>query len=88
MGISSFVSKKKALIVDGFEREVGSWRGGHSFVTKYGNALGIMNIDFISIKNSELQNGNYKLDDYNYIFWILGDETINETFNSKEQQVS
>lgn len=89
LGISSFVPKKKALIVDGFEREAGSWRGaGHSFVTKYGNALGIMNIDFISIKNSELQNGNYKLDDYNYIFWILGDEsTINETFNFKEQQL-
>jgi hypothetical protein len=87
MGISSYASKKKALIVDGFERDVGSWQGaGHSFVTKYGKALGMINTDFISIKNSELQNGNYKLEDYNYVFWILGDEsTINETFNSKEQ---
>lgn len=89
LGISSYASNKKALIVDGFEREVGSWQGaGHSFVTKYGKALGIIKIDFISIKNSELQNGNYKLEDYNYIFWILGDEsTINETFNSTEQQL-
>lgn len=89
LGVSSYASNKKVLIVDGFEREVGSWQGaGHSFVTKYGKALGIMNIDFISIKNSELQNGNYKLEDYNYIFWILGDEsTINETFNSTEQQL-
>ncbi len=89
LGMSSYASTKKALIVDGFEREVGSWQGaGHSFVTKYGKALGIMKIDFISIKNSELQNGNYKLGDYNYIFWILGDEsTINETFNSAEQQL-
>ncbi len=89
LGISSYASNKKALIVDGFEREVGSWQGaGHSFVTKYGKALGIINTDFICVKNSELQNGNYKLDDYNYIFWILGDEsTINETFNSKEQQL-
>ncbi len=91
LGVGLFNSNKKALIIDGFERETetGSWQGaGHSFVTKYGKALGNLNIDFTSIKNSELLNGNYKLQNYTYIFWLLGDEsTINETFNSTEQQL-
>jgi hypothetical protein len=89
LGVNSFQSKKKALVVDGFERDEGSWRGpGHAFVAKYSRILGSLNFEVVSIKNSELLNGNFQLSDYNYVFWILGDEsTVNETFNSAEQQL-
>ena len=87
LGINNYSSDKKALIVDGFERETGSWQGaGNTFVTKYGNALSALNISFNSLKTSELQNGSFELGNYDYIFWISGDEsTADETFNSTEQ---
>ncbi len=89
LGVSSFDSKGKNLIVDGFERESGSWRGaGHTFVLKYGGALEQLSINFDAIKNSELQNGKFQLGDYDFVFWILGDEsTVDETFNSTEQSL-
>ncbi len=89
LGSTYFISDKKALIVDGLERETGSWQGiGIPFVTKYGNAILESTVDFVSIKTSELQNNNFNLNNYDYVFWILGDEsTIDETFNSVEQQL-
>ena len=89
LGSICCTSSKKALIVDGLERETGSWQGiGIPFVTKYGKALQATTVDFVSIRTSELQNNNFNLNDYDYVFWILGDEsTIDETFNSAEQQL-
>jgi hypothetical protein len=89
LGASYSDSEKKALIVNGFERETGSWQGdGNSFVVKYGRALKELAIDFVSIKNSELQNNLFQLENYDYVFWILGDEsTGDETFNTIEQQL-
>jgi len=89
LGCQNNSTVKKALIVDGFEREIGSWQGiNNSFVTKYGNAIQLSSVDFTSIKTSELQNGSFNLSDYDYVFWILGDEsTTDETFNSIEQQL-
>ncbi len=90
-GIANYTSSKKALIIDGFERQEGggSFQGsGNTFAAKYGKALKQLNVEFVSIKNSELLNGNFKLEDYQYIFWVLGDEsTINESFNVSEQQL-
>lgn len=88
LGSTCCISNKKALIVDGLEREAGSWQGiGIPFLTKYGNALQEAAVDFISIRTSELQNNSFILNDYDYVFWILADEsTIDETFNSIEQQ--
>lgn len=87
LGLSEFSSEKKCLIVDGFNRESGSWRGpGHTFALKYGKALEALSLDFIAIKNSELLNYTFSLDDYNFVFWILGDEsTVDETFSHEEQ---
>ena len=87
LGINNYTSTKKAIIVDGFERETGSWQGpGNIFITKYGNALNALNIGFNSVKNSELINGTFKLNDYNYVFWISGDQSsVDTTFNSNEQ---
>ena len=81
--------EKNALIVDGFSRENGSWRGpGHTFVGKYGQAIAELNVGFNSMQTSELQNGLFNLGDYDYVFWISGDEsTVDETFNSIEQSL-
>ncbi len=89
LGVNNYSSQKTALIVDGFERETGSWQGaGQTFVLKYGNALQQLNIGFNSVRNSELINNSFHLEDYDYIFWIIGDEsTIDETFNSTEQML-
>jgi hypothetical protein len=89
LGSTCFTSTKKALIIDGLEREIGSWQGiGIPFVTKYGKALQEADVNFVSIRTSELQNNNFNLNDFDYVFWILSDEsTINETFNSVEQQL-
>ena len=88
LGSTCCTSNKKALIVDGLERETGSWQGiGIPFITKYGNALQEAVVDFVSIRTSELQNNIFTLNDFDYVFWILADEsTIDETFNSVEQQ--
>ncbi|MCP5063324.1 MAG: C40 family peptidase, partial [Ignavibacteriae bacterium] len=87
MGVGYFASEKNVLILDGFQRESGSWQGaGHTFVSKYGQALTAESINFNSAKNTEIQNASFKLEDYDYVFWILGDEsTVDETFNSTEQ---
>nr|MDA3861007.1 T9SS type A sorting domain-containing protein [Melioribacteraceae bacterium] len=89
LGVSNTDSEKRALIVAGFEREGGSWRGaGHTFVLKYGKALDTLDVSFNSIQNSELQNGLFQLEDYDYVFWIIGDEsTVDETFNPTEQSL-
>ena len=89
MGVGFFASEKTALVIDGFQRESGSWRGaGHTFILKYGQALKSDSINFTSIMNSELQNGSFQLEEYDYVFWILGDEsTADETFNYTEQAI-
>lgn len=86
MAIINSNSDNKILVVDGFERLTGSWRGpGHNFVGRYAQA--ILNADVESVQNSEIINGNVSLDEYSALFWILGDEsTVDETFNSVEQQ--
>lgn len=87
LGIRIFSSEKKCLVVDGFNRESGSWRGaGHAFTLKYGKALEALSLDFTTIKNTELLNSSFKLDDYDFIFWVLGDEsTVDKTFSHEEQ---
>lgn len=80
-------SANKTLIVDGFERDNGSWQGpGHTFVSRYALALNEFADSYESVKNSAVINGSVLLQNYNAVYWILGDEsTIHETFNSVEQ---
>ena len=87
LGVADYSSQKTALIVDGFERESGSWRAeGNPFAVKYGNALKRLSQNFISVKNSEIINGTFNLTDFDFVFWILGDEsTVDETFSAAEQ---
>lgn len=89
LGIGLYDSEKTCLIVDGFTRESGSWRGaGHTFVYKYGNSIESLQeeVSFQSVKNSKVLESSFDLNDYDYVMWILGDEsTADETFNHKEQ---
>jgi len=89
LGTGNFSSEKKCLVVDGFTRESGSWRGaGHTFALKYGKAFEALSLDFTTIRNSEMVTSSYNLNDYDFIFWILGDEsTADETFSHDEQQL-
>jgi hypothetical protein len=89
LGTGNFSSEKKCLVVDGFTRESGSWRGaGHTFALKYGKAFEALSLDFTTIRNSELVTSPFNLNDFDFIFWILGDEsTVDETFSHDEQQL-
>jgi type IX secretion system substrate protein len=89
LGIGGSAGSDIFLIVDGFDREDGSWRGaGHKFAGRYGAAIFDIGVRFESIKSSELENANTNLTDYAGVFWIIGDEsTADETFNSYEQSI-
>jgi hypothetical protein len=82
-------AEEKVLIVDGFERDngSGSWQGpGHTFVNKYAAALNTLDKSYESIKNSLVSDSSVLLQNYESVYWILGDEsTEHETFNSTEQ---
>jgi cell wall-associated NlpC family hydrolase len=87
LGTGKTDSETKYLIVDGFDRESGSWRGaGHKFAGYYGKSLFKNGVSFETIKSEYLTEPDFNLSDYSGIFWISGDEsTVDETFNSYEQ---
>jgi len=87
MGVGVFPSINKVLVVDGFEREAGAWRGnGNTFAMTYGKALQELQINFDMIKNRELSDS--VLSSYDIVYWILGDEsTSDETFSASEQKL-
>ncbi len=89
MGVGNPANSSKALIVDGYDRTEGSWRGpGHTFAAKYGNILDSNNVNFITVDNSLLINGTINANDFDAIYWLLGDEsTYQETFDSDEQRI-
>ena len=89
LGIGKADSETKYLIVDGFDRESGSWRGaGHKFAGYYGNSLFKNGVSFETIKSKYLTEPDFNLSGYSGVFWILGDEsTVDETFNSSEQSI-
>ncbi|MGE5399286.1 MAG: T9SS type A sorting domain-containing protein, partial [Ignavibacteriales bacterium] len=87
LGTGKSSEAKKILIVDGFDRDAGGWRGnGTVFTVRYGNALSALNMPFESVKSSQLANLTAGLNNYDALYWISGDEsTINETFSTSEQ---
>ncbi|MGF1572714.1 MAG: D-alanyl-D-alanine carboxypeptidase/D-alanyl-D-alanine-endopeptidase [Sumerlaeia bacterium] len=84
-------SLSKALIVDGFDR----WdrtqadnpeRNFHAFVPIHADSLSAVNID--SVANEWVERENVNLQDYDSVFWVLGEEsTADETFSVVEQQL-
>ncbi len=89
LGVGVYSSDKKILIIDGFERSTGSWQGpGNTFVSRYGKALNFLSVDFESVKNNVVKNSLININNYDEIFWILGDEsTADETFSTVEQNL-
>ncbi len=83
--------EEKYLIVDGFNRDYGyaSWQGdGNPFAVTYGLGIAKTNSAFESVKNSEVESGKIKLDNYDGVFWYDGDEsTVDKTFSSTEQSI-
>ncbi len=80
---------ERILLVDGFDRfgGSGSWaQPWHSFVFTHGRALAPNGFAFESCANEQIISGAINLQDYDAVFWLLGDEsTTDETFNSTEQ---
>jgi len=87
MGVSNFNSQKKALVIDGYERLDGTWRGpGNPFLYNYGKALENNSINFEMTAASKLRDSTLLLKDYGYVYWLLEDEsTATESFSSAEQ---
>ncbi len=90
LGAGQFTGTKNILIVDGFERQSGGWRGSeNTFACRYGRGLEAVKLNFETVKNSCLKDSSFNMSKYDAVFWILGDEsTANETFDSTEQKVA
>ena len=82
---SSFLGK--VLIVDGFDRTDGAWKFPyHYFGFTYGTAIIQNDFSFDTVPNESVEDSIVNLNDYEAVFWILGDEsTEDETFSSAEQ---
>lgn len=77
----------KVLIVDGFDRTDGGWnQPDHAFVFTNGTAIIGNQFSFDTVPNESIEDSLVRLDDYDAVFWILGDEaSVNETFSLQEQ---
>ncbi|MBC6949826.1 T9SS C-terminal target domain-containing protein [candidate division KSB1 bacterium] len=88
-GLASSSRPERILIVDGFDRfgGSGSWsQPWHYFVSHYGEAIAANGFAFESCANEQVSSGAVELQDYDAVFWLLGDEsTADETFNTSEQ---
>ncbi|MEA1896791.1 MAG: T9SS type A sorting domain-containing protein [Bacteroidota bacterium] len=79
----------KVLIVDGFNRTDGSYNlSYHEFARTMGISLAGHQVSFESANNDAIMVGAIDLNNYDAVFWILGDEsTVDETFDDQEQQL-
>jgi hypothetical protein len=80
-------NSEKFLIVDGFDRTSGDYSLlYHEFAKVFGMALETYKYSFNTVANEEIISGTVNLNDYDAVFWNLGDEsTADETFSSTEQ---
>jgi murein DD-endopeptidase MepM/ murein hydrolase activator NlpD len=79
----------KVLIVDGFDRSDGGWtQPNHSFVFTHGTALFANQFSFDTVPNESVEDSLVNPNDYDAVFWILGDESsVTESFSSLEQSL-
>ncbi|MEN8139222.1 MAG: GEVED domain-containing protein [Bacteroidota bacterium] len=67
------------LIVEGFTRR-SSYTGTGNFINKYIYAIaGAESVNIASTYNTEIQNGNVNLSDFDAVVWVLGDESSGES---------
>lgn len=77
-------SDKKMLIVNGFDRS--SDGNSYDFVIEHGKAAHYNNVVFESASNEAITNRLFELTDYEYVDFILGDEsTADESLSYPEQ---
>ncbi len=79
--------EQKLLLVNGFHRRDGGWtRPSHPFVFTYGQAITANHFGFDSAPDRSIRDGAVNLNDYDVVFWFVGDESTREgTFDSTEQ---
>ncbi len=82
-------SNKRYLVVDGFDRTTGSYsQPNHSFNEFYSSSIYKFNRDVDAASNEALISNLIDLQNYDGVFWFLGDEsTANKTFNGSEQLI-
>ncbi|MCK4641893.1 MAG: T9SS type A sorting domain-containing protein, partial [Candidatus Marinimicrobia bacterium] len=82
---------QKILIVDGFDRieSSGSYHlPYHSFALWIGQFLFDLHVPFETAANDAVISGDVDLNEYQGVYWILGDEsTVDETFSTVEQNL-
>lgn len=78
---------KKVLIVDGFDRLNGGWTAPqHDFAVHHGTAIIANEYSFDTVPNEAIEDSLTDLNDYEAVFWFLGDESgPYETFSPGEQ---
>jgi hypothetical protein len=79
----------RVLLVDGFDRTDGAWPVPyHIFGFTWGRALKNNQVAFDTAPNEAVTDSLVALNDYEAVFWILGDESVvDETFSAAEQQL-
>jgi spore germination protein YaaH len=82
-------NRKRYLVVDGFDRTSGSYsQPFHAFNEFYASGIFLANRDVDATANEAIISNQISLNDYNGVFWFLGDEsTANKTFNGSEQLI-
>jgi hypothetical protein len=84
--VTSDASNAKGLIVNGFDRT--SEGNTFNFVRQHSTALVNSSISFESATNDAVVAGLVDLADYDFVDYILGDEsTVDETFSDDEQEI-
>ena len=79
----------RVLIVDGFDRLIGGWtQPYHFFGYTFGTAIKDNQVGFDTAPNEAIMDSIIDLNDYDAVFWISGDESIeDESFSSMEQAI-
>ncbi len=85
-GVRINSGQPKILIVDGFKRTTGSYKQPyHDFVYYYASSF---TSNFESASAKAVEEGFINLQNYDAVFWFVGDESIaDETFNDNEQNI-
>jgi N-acetylmuramoyl-L-alanine amidase len=82
----SDLGASKVLIVDGFNRTASYSKSYHNFSSFSGNPLVAVGLTFETVHHSAVISGEFDLNSYSAVIWILGDEgSLDKTFNSTEQ---
>ena len=75
------------LIIDGFSRETGSWRGpGHCFAVSYGMSIAASGYSIETAKRSLIDGQSISLQAYKGVIWIAGDQSTLDTVINKAER--